>query len=219
MAFGHPGDEMSSLPYYPGHTATGIAVHAAAYPLTRGDGGGLSGPGLALDLRKSLMSNEATGGYAFSELAWEVGVHYRIAFEPMTIDLELDAGRVANTLVDRPQSNAIPNASYSYLGGGVRVDLAATDALTVGAGARYMHLLGVGEIGGTDWYGAGLASGMAFEGRGVISINRRLCVEAVTTYRRITIHFDGSGEVTQMTGPIDVVDSTLSGAVNLHVRF
>ena len=99
------------------------------------------------------------------------------------------------------------------------MDLAATDALTVGAGARYMHMLGVGEMGGTEWYGAGLASGMALDGRGAISITRRLVVEAVATYRRIALRFDGSGEVTQMTGRIDVVDSTLSGAVNLHVRF
>jgi hypothetical protein len=219
MAFGHAGDEVASLPSYPGHTATGIAVHAAAYPLTREDGRGLAGPGLTLDLRKSLTSNEATGGYALSELAWEVGVHYRIAVAPATIDVELDAGDLSNTLVDRPASIAIPNASYSYLGGGARVDLAATDALAVGAGARYMHVLGVGEMGGTDWYGAGLASGVALEGRGAISINRRFVVEAVTTYRRIALRFDGSGEVTQMTGRIDVIDSTLSGAVNLHVRF
>jgi hypothetical protein len=222
MEFTHGASGTGDLPSYPGQTATGIALHANAFPLPRDEHARVqSGPGVTFDLRKSLASSTATGGYSMSELTWEVGAHYRIPISPATIDLDFDGGRASYRLVDRPASVTIPSATYSYLGGGAHVDLAAADDVTLGVGVHYMYLTGVGEIGEPDWYGSGLASGVALDATGVYEIDKLLYLEGRLEYRRVSTNFDGSGAITQMqmTGPMNVVDSAKSGAVNLGVRF
>src|SRR5262249_42699217 len=119
MAFAHGDGGTGELPSYPGHTAFGARLHANAYPLSRVRT--RSGPGVTLDAAKSVAWNSA-GGYTLSQLAGELGLHYGWPLASLTIDFAVDGGSVANKLVDRPASVAIPTTSYSYLGGGVDVD-------------------------------------------------------------------------------------------------
>jgi hypothetical protein len=127
---------------------------------------------------------------------------------------------VSHTLAgDFPQSVAIPDTSYSYLGGGVHVDLQVTDHASVGAGARYMYLLGAGMVTDEDWYGSGKANGLAVDGDFIIPLPNNLYLKGGIEYRRIKIDFEGSGQLAQAWGVWDMTDSDVVGTGNLGVEF
>ena len=214
-------------PEYPASTIKGFAAQVAVFPMpTQKFDGRLSGLGATFDIKRSVgatitaMDDTGYGDYSLDHSAWEAAIHYRYPIDIVTIDGSANFGNVTHALGgDFPQSVAIPDTSYSYLGGGIHVDLNVTDKATVGAGARYMYLLGAGMVTEQDWYGAGKASGVAFDGDFSIPLPHNLYVKGGIEFRRIKIDFEGSGELSQAWGVWDMTDSDVVGTGNLGVQF
>jgi len=166
------------------------------------------------------MDDTGYGDYTLTHMAWDTGIHYRWPIDILSIDASASFGGVSHTLGnDFPESVAIPDTSYSYLGGGVHVDLQVTEKASVGAGAKYMYLLGAGMVTEQDWYGAGNANGVALDGDFTIPLPHRMYVKGGIEYRRIKIDFEGSGELSQMWGVWDVTDAAITGSGTLGVEF
>jgi hypothetical protein len=226
MLFSQDPESKVAVPDYPASTLKGFAAQVAVYPIPQQKADGrLQGLGFTLDVARSVgailpaMDETGYGDYTLDHTAWEGAVHYRWPIDIVAIDASANYGRISHELPsDFPASVAIPDTSYSYLGAGVHVDLNVTDRATVGAGARYMYLLGAGMVTEQDWYGAGRAGGFALDGNFVIPLPHRLFVKGTVDYRRIKIDFEGSGMIAQERGVWDVVDSAISGTANIGIE-
>ncbi len=226
MTFDADPSARESPPTYPASSISGLAVNAAVYPWpTQREDGLLSGVGFTFSLAHSVgatltaMDDTGYGDYTIDHLAWEAGVHYRWPLHLVSIDTELDYGNVTHTIVDLPQSIAIPDTSYTYLGAGAHLELAVTDGVSVGFGARYLYMLSTGDISSEDWYGAGSAWGVALDGDFVIPIHGPLYARGVLDYRRFHIDYEGSGALTMRWGVWDSDDTSITGAAQLGVMF
>ncbi len=227
MGFTYDPESKDAPPEYPASSIKGFAAQVAVYPLpTKKIDGRLSGLGFTLDLAHSVgailpaKDDTGYGDYTLVNTSWETGIHYRWPIDIVSIDVSANFGNNTYALgSDFPGSVAIPDASYSYLGAGGHLDLNVTDHATVGAGARYMYLLGAGMVTEQDWYGAGTASGVALDGNFVIPLPYRLYVKGGIEYRRVKIDFEGSGDLSQMWGVWDVTDSSIAGTGTLGVQF
>jgi hypothetical protein len=227
MNFTNDPEAKESPPSYPASSIKGFAAQVAVFPMpTQKYDGRLSGLGATFDIKRSVgatitaMDETGYGDYTLEHSAWEAGIHYRYPIDIVTIDGSANFGNVTHALGgDFPQSVAIPDTAYSYLGGGIHIDLQVTDKATVGAGARYMYLLGAGMVTEQDWYGAGKANGVAFDGNFTIPLPKNLYVKGGIEYRRIKIDFEGSGELTQAWGVYDTTDSDVTGTGNIGVQF
>jgi hypothetical protein len=227
LNFTNDPESKDAPPSYPASSVSGFAAQVAVFPIpTQKVDGRLSGLGFTFDVKHSVgsqltvMDDTGYGDYSLTHIAWETGIHYRHPIDIVSIDASANFGNVSHSLGgDFPQSVAIPDTAYSYLGGGVHVDLQITDKASVGAGARYMYLLGAGMVTEQDWYGAGKASGLAFDGNFVIPLPHRLYVKGGIEFRRIKVDFEGSGELSQAWGVYDVTDSAVTGTGNIGIEF
>jgi len=227
LNFTNDPEAKDAPPSYPSSSITGFAAQFAVFPLpTQKVDGRLSGLGFTFDIKHSVgatltaMDDTGYGDYSMVHSAWETGIHYRYPIDIVSIDASANFGNVTHALGgDFPQSVAIPDTEYSYLGGGVHVDLQVTEHASVGAGARYMYLLGAGMVTEQDWYGAGKANGLALDGDFIIPLPKNLYVKGGIEYRRIKIDFEGSGELSQQWGVWDMTDSDIVGTGNLGVQF
>ena len=227
MAFTSDPEAKNAPPEYPASSIKGFAAELRVYPFpTQKQDGRVQGLGFTLDLKHSVastltaMDDTGYGDYTLTHMAWDTAVHYRWPIDILSIDASASFGNVSHTLGnDFPQSVAIPDTSYSYLGGGVHVDLQVTEKASVGAGAKYMYLLGAGMVTEQDWYGAGRGNGVSLDGDFTIPLPHRMYVKGGIEYRRMKIDFEGSGELSQMWGVWDVTDAAITGSGTLGVEF
>jgi hypothetical protein len=227
MAFTSDPEAKNAPPEYPASSIKGFAAELAVFPFpVEKQDGRISGLGFTLGLEHSVAStltakdDTGYGDYALTHMAWDTGIHYRWPIDILSIDASANFGSFAHTLGnDFPQSVAIPDTSYSYLGGGVHVDLQVTEKASVGAGAKYLYLLSQGMVTEQDWYGAGKASGVMFDGGFTIPLPHRMYVKGALEYRRVKIDFEGSGELSQMWGVWDVTDAAITGSGTVGVEF
>jgi hypothetical protein len=225
ITFDHDPNAKSNIDY-PASSIHGLGVSAAVYPapLKKQDGD-LSGIGFAFGIQHSVgsvftaMDDTGYGDYTMQHSAWEAGVHYRYPIDIVTIDGEVDYGNVTHTIVDLPQSIAIPDTSYSYMAAGAHLDLAVSDRASVGLGAKYLYLLSTGDISSEDWFGAGTAWGMTLDGDFVIPLPSNLFVKGDLEYRRVTIDFEGSGALVPTYGMWGATDSAITGSAVLGITF
>ena len=215
-----------SPPEYPGQTLQGLEAHAAVYPMPQQkQDGDLSGVGFTFDIAKSVLSTltasdeTGTGDYTIDHLAWQLGVHYRWPIDLVAIGASAHLGNYAHTIVDLPESIQIPDTSYTYFGLTAGVDLKITEGTSVGFNASYRYLMSAGDVSDEDWYGSGKAWGMGLDGHFVIPIHGPLYVRGVFEYRRVQVDFEGSGMLSELWGVYDMVDSEITGAANLGVKF
>src|SRR5262249_44837743 len=137
------------------------------------------GLGLVLDVAKSVdatffLATDATAIYGFERTMSELDVRYRWPLGPLTIDALLGAGRDKMSIIDLPESTAIPDTSTSYIAAGGLVRLALPNGVSFGLGAKFLDILGLGDIADDDWYGAGYASGALYDADLVIPLLRGL---------------------------------------------
>lgn len=227
MAFTSDPEAKMAPPEYPASSIKGFAAEVGVYPFPiQKQDGRISGLGFTLALEHSVASTLSAkddtgyGDYTLTHMGWDTAVHYRWPIDIISIDASANFGNVSHALGnDFPQSVAIPDTSYSYLGGGVHVDLQVTDKASVGAGAKYMYLLGAGMVTEQDWYGAGKANGVSLDGDFTIPLPHKMYVKGGIEYRRIKIDFEGSGELAQMWGVWDVTDAAITGSGTVGVEF
>jgi uncharacterized protein YidB (DUF937 family) len=211
---------------YPASSIHGLQVAAEVFPspLQKQDGG-LSGVGFSFAIAHSVgsvftaMDDTGYGDYTMNHTQWETGVHYRYPIDIITIDGGVAYGNDTHTIVDLPESIAIPDTSYSYLAAGAHLDLAVSDRASVGFGAKYLYLLDTGDISSEDWFGAGTAWGMTLDGDFVVPLPSNLYVKGDLEYRRVTLDFEGSGALVPTYGMWGATDSAITGSAVLGITF
>ena len=225
ITFDHDPAAKTSIDY-PASSISGLGVSAEVFPAPiQKQDGGLSGVGFSFAIAHSVgstftaMDSSGYGDYTMNHSQWEAGVHYRYPLDIITIDGGVSYGNVTHTIVDLPDSIAIPDTSYSFLGAGAHLDLAISDRASVGFGAKYLYLLDTGDITSEDWFGAGTAWGMTLDGDFVIPLPSNLYVKGDLEYRRVTIDFEGSGMLVPTYGMWGATDSAITGSATLGINF
>ena len=74
-----------------------------------------------------------------------------------------------------------------------------------------MYLLDAGDVSDETWYGAGTASGLDLEAHFQIPISDMLYVRGMVDYRRVSMDFEQSGDVSYELEIGNITDSTIGG--------
>ena len=204
----------------------GFAVAASVYPFpTQAVDGKLSGIGFSLKLHKAIgatliASDETgTGEYEVQHSTYDAAVHYRYPIEEFTIEGEVSYGGWGHTVVDLPESIAVPDTSYHYLGLGARAEAAPSERASLGAEARYLRISDSGDVTSQDWYGAGDAHGWVLAGDVTVTLPASLFIRAGVEWRKITLELDGSGELSDWWGVGTFYDTSVTGSALVGAQF
>ena len=225
ITFDHDPNASNTVDF-PASSIHGMQVSAEVFPapLHKQDGG-LSGLGFSFNIAHSLgttftaMDSSGYGDYTYNHSQWELGAHYRYPIDIVTIDGGVTYGNVTHTIVDLPQSIAIPDTAYTYVSAGAHLALAVSDRANIGFGAKYLYLLDTGDISSEDWFGAGTAWGMTLSGDFTIPLPSNLYVRGDLEYRRITLDFEGSGALVPTYGMWGASDTAITGSADLGINF
>lgn len=204
----------------------GFAVGAAVYPwpIQKVDGK-LSGVGFSLKLAKAvgatLVASDETGTGEFDvqHASYDAAVRYRYPIDKFAIEGEVAYGGWHHTIVDLPESIAIPDTSYNYLSAGAHAEVYPSERASIGATVRYLHVPSSGDVTSEDWYGAGDANGWLLGGDFTIGLPAGLFVRGGVEWRRVTIEFDGSGYLSYEWGVWSVADTQITGSALVGAQF
>jgi hypothetical protein len=204
----------------------GLAVAAAVYPFpTNQADGKLSGVGFTLKLAQSIggtivgADETGYGEYVLQHSTLDAAVHYRHLVDKFAIDGEVAYGTWRHTIVDLPESIAVPDTSYQYLAAGIHADVYPTERASIGATIRYLRISSSGDVMSEDWYGSGDAHGWVLGGNVVIPLPKNLQVRAGVEWRKITLDLEGSGYLAYEWGVWTIEDTALTGSALLGLQF
>jgi hypothetical protein len=229
MTFAHdPVDSQMGTPDYPAQGLAGISLGASVYPMpTEKLSNDPSGIGFSFHLQKSVGSlfsafdpdGNTYGDYTIDHTAYEGGIHYRIPTDLLSFDGEVNYGKFGYIIAGLPGGVQIPDVDYSYLGIGGTLDLKVTDRTRAGFGAHYMYLLDAGDVSDETWYGSGSASGLDLEAHFQVPITDAMFIRGQVDYRRVSMDFEESGDVSSMLELGSIVDSSIGGAIEIGVQW
>lgn len=226
--FGFTGADLPAD--YPGTTVTSLAVSAAIYPTTKRDGHGrLNGLGVAATFGKSVASEVPVDldgeifDFPVTQNAWQIDAHYRYPAGAALVDGHVGYGSITHYVEDIPEDAALEldllDAEYGYLDIGGRVEIEAGPRTTLGFSASYLHMLNVGVVTDPDLLGNAQAWGMSAGLDLKIQLGAGMFAGAGADYRRISMVFDGDGELYQDVDVDDAKDTFLGGHLELGVVF
>lgn len=208
-----------------GARSKGFQLHAAVYPFpSQKQNAGLHGLGFTASLYRSAGSEvgvdteDTIGNYPVNQNGFALAAHYRQPLGIVTLDGSVGYGHDNYTLSsDTPLD--VPDVQYAHLHVGGHIDLNVTERATIGVGGKYLYLLDNGDMSSLDWYGPGVASGLALDASFVIPLPRQLYVRGELAYKRIKTTLDGAGAITEEENVLGVVDSTMNGTLNVGIQF
>jgi hypothetical protein len=229
MSFAHdPPDSTMALPDYPAQGLAGLSLGGSVYPMPINKlDVEPSGLGFSFALQKSVGSlfsaydpdGNTYGDYTIDHTAYEGGIHYRYPTDLIVADADLNYGKYGYIIQGLPGGVQIPDVDYSYISFGGTLDLKITDRTRGGFGAHYMYLLDAGDVSDEGWYGSGSASGLDLEAHFQIPVSQALYVRGQVDYRRVSMDFEESGDVSSMLEVANIVDSTIGAQFVLGVQF
>ncbi|MEO8548820.1 MAG: hypothetical protein ABI678_02560 [Kofleriaceae bacterium] len=229
MSFAHdPPDSQMALPDYPAQGLAGLSLGGSVYPMPVNKlDTDPSGIGFSFALQKSVGSlfsaydpdGNTYGDYTIDHTAYEGGVHYRYPTDLIVADADINYGKYGYIIQGLPGGVQIPDVDYSYISFGGTLDLKITDRTRGGFGAHYMYLLDAGDVSDEGWYGSGSASGLDLEAHFQIPVSQALYVRGQVDYRRVSMDFEESGDVSSMLEVANIVDSTIGAQFVLGVQF
>jgi hypothetical protein len=204
----------------------GFAVAAAVYPfpIAKVDGK-LSGIGFSVKLATSVgasmvaVDETGFGEYTVKHATYDAAVHYRYPHDKFAIDAEVAYGNWHHTIVDLPESIAVPDTSYQYLSAGLHGDVYPTERASIGATVKYLHVSSSGDVMSEDWYGSGSAHGWVLGGDVVIPLPANLHLRAGVEWRKITLDLEGSGYLAYEWEVWTIEDTALTGSALLGTQF
>jgi hypothetical protein len=209
---------------YKGAMVPAVTLSADIFPLAFGDGWqkrkALSGLGIGVWFDKviAIKSKLGTTEFPTSQTGFGFGLRYRFNFGDEAKLPTITAGAGWSHLDFKIDTDGmdidLPNVSYSMLdfGVGARIPF-GTPAFAANVDARYLLIMGTGDIQETTSYGAGSKLGLDLDA----GIEARLAVRNVIRvgvhYTRIAFDFDGSGEDTNRDG---MPDQDVGGALDQY---
>lgn len=223
-----PPDSQMALPDYPAQGLAGLSLGGTVYPMPINKlDVDPSGIGFSFNLQKSVGSlfsaydpdGNTYGDYTIDHTAYEGGVHYRYPTDLIIADADINYGKYGYIIQGLPGGVQIPDVDYSYISFGGTLDLKITDRTRAGFGAHYMYLLDAGDVSDETWYGSGSASGLDLEAHFQIPVSSALYVRGQLDYRRVSMDFEESGDVSSALMVSSIVDSTIGAQFVLGVQF
>jgi hypothetical protein len=229
-----PPDFPATPPSYPGQNIAGLAISGSLFPWPEHKTGvDLTGIGMTFQLQKSIGAtisandtvNDTYGDYTLDYTAWEGAIHYRHKMGILMIDGQVNYGNASYQLEsDFPSTVQIPDVSYSYLGIGGDIELSVTDRTRIGFGGRYMYILSAGDVSDEEWYGSGTASGLELNINCKIPITDIIYIRGMVEYRRVSMDFDGDGNLStseddDSLAVSNITDSWILGTVQVGASF
>jgi hypothetical protein len=223
----NPPDTPATAPLYQGNTLDVVAVKASAFPAPEDTyGEDLTGFGATLEIQRSVgatldaydVMNDTYGSYALAYTAVELAAHYRHKSGRVLFD-----GMVAYTAAswslgsDLPADVAIPSTTYQHIDAGGTVELAIGNRARLGIGARYMHMLTTGDVSEQAWYGSGSSAGVGADVDLKLPISSAVYLRGLFQYRRVSMGFDGTGNVSSGLAVSNITDAWLLGGVELGI--
>ena len=176
-----------------GHPTMGLQLRAELFPFGEtGAGRRLTGLGARLELGQALgnkvavMDGGAAGQRDVSQTTWSGAIAYRRPLEPVSVQLDLGYGHTSQTIVDKPTSVSVVDASYGYLRGGARVEYPIAGKATLGAGAHYLYLTSAPEM---QKLGAPSAMGLAADASVEVPLTAALTAMGGLDYTRFSLGF------------------------------
>jgi len=203
---------------YQGTPVGAAQFNAELYPLLKKKGM-LRHLGFAVSVQKALRlrSRVATQGEAHEfdteQSRYRVGARYRVSLGKSSVRLAVGYDKLTHKINSGGVDLDLPNVSYSCvdLGGGLRVPLSSTGKVTLGADARYLHVLDAGEITTPAAYGNATVQGIDIDAHLAYMASERLVIRGGVEFVRVGFAFDGSGAMTQLdTSP----DQDVGGAAD-----
>jgi hypothetical protein len=227
MNFTHnPPDSVQQAPDYPAQGLAGISIQASVYPypVNKLDFDP-SGIGFSFGIQKSVGSllsaydpdQNTYGDYVIDNTAYNGAIHYRMPWDMLVVDGDISYGKFGYAI--EGLGTNIPDVDYTYIGLGGTIDLKVTDRTRAGFGAHYMYLLDAGDVSDETWYGSGSASGIDLEAHFQIPISDMLYVRGMVDYRRVSMDFEQSGDISSALEIGNITDSTIGGQLSLGVQF
>ncbi len=215
---------------YPGSTVTSLGLSGAVYPMSKAESRGrLNGFGLAASVMTAVGSDvpvEIDGevfDFPVSQRAWQLGVHYRYPAGPALVEGHLGYGSITHYVDDIPEDAALEldllDAEYGFLDLGGRVEVDAGPRTTLGFAASYLYMTSVGIVTDPDLLGGAQAWGMKLGLDLKVQIARGVFAAAGADYRRVSMVFDGTGELYEEVDVDDAKDTFVGGHLDVGVAF
>jgi hypothetical protein len=215
---------------YPGATVTSIGLAAAVYPTSKRDGRGrLNGLGLGAAVATSVASEVPVDidgeifDFPVSQRFWQIDAHYRYPAGAALIDGHVGYASLTHYVEDIPEDAALEldllDAEYGFLDFGARVEIEAGPRTTLGFSASYLHMLQVGVVTDPDLLGNAQSWGMKAGLDLKVTLGAGMFAAAGADYRRVSMVFDGDGELYQDVDVDDAKDTFLGGHLELGVVF
>lgn len=226
--FGFTGADLPAD--YPGATVTSIGLSAAVYPTSKRDGRGrLNGLGVSAAVASSVASDVPVDidgevfDFPVTQKFWQIDAHYRYPAGAALIDGHVGYASLTHYVEDIPEDAALEldllDAEYGFLDFGARVEIDAGPRTTLGFSASYLHMLQVGVVTDPDLLGNAQAWGMKAGLDLKIQLGAGMFAGAGADYRRVSMIFDGDGELYQDVDVDDAKDTFIGGHLELGVVF
>lgn len=226
--FGFTGADLPAD--YPGATVTSIGLSAAIYPTSKRDSRGrLNGLGVSAAVASSVASEVPVDldgeifDFPVTQSYWQIDAHYRYPAGPALIDGHVGYASLTHYVEDIPEDAALEldllDAEYGFLDFGARVEIDAGPRTTLGFSASYLHMLQVGVVTDPDLLGNAQSWGMKAGLDLKIHLGAGMFAGAGADYRRVSMVFDGDGELYQNVDVDDAKDTFIGGHLELGVVF
>lgn len=215
---------------YPGATVTSIGATAALYPTSKHDKyNRLNGLGVAASIRTSVASEVPVDidgeiyDFPVSQDYWQINAHYRYPAGIALIDGHVGYASLTHYVEDIPADAALEldllDAEYGYLDFGARVEVEAGPRTSIGFSASYLHMLQVGVVTDPDLLGNASSWGMQAGLDLKIQMGAGMYVQAGADYRRVSMRFDGDGELYMDINVDDAKDTFIGGRLEIGAQF
>jgi hypothetical protein len=210
---------------YNGAMVPAARIDVDLYPMAFGDKrGALAGLGVGLWFEKVIAIKSRLGMTEFptSQTGFGAGLRYRWNMGHDAKLPTLTAGAGWNYLAFSISTDGVdidlPDVSYSMIDVGIggRIPFGMPQiALTLDA--RYLQILGAGDMQATSAYGGGSKLGFDLDAAIEARLAVRNVIRAGVHYTRIAFDFDGSGEDTTMRDGSP--DQDVGGALDQYLGF
>ena len=222
------GEEANLQVHALGGLALGLA--AAVYPMSQRDARGrLSGFGLAGAVTTAVGSevpveiDEEVFDFPVSQRTWQIGLHYRWPAGPALVDGHLGYGSITHYVDDMPEDADLEldllDAEYGFLDLGGRVEIEAGPRTTLGFSASYLYMTQVGIVTDPDLLGGVQSWGMKMGLDLKVQLKKGVYAAAGADYRRVSMVFDGDGELFDEVDVDDAKDTFVGGHLDVGVAF
>lgn len=207
---------------YPGRMARGLRIAAAVFPSSRAnDRGRMSGFGVAAGVSRSVGSYVDVDhdgeilDLPVTQTRWSVAARYRRVSGGTTLEASLGYGGLSHFVDDVPEEADedfdLIDGEYQEIEAGGRVELAIGPSARLAFGLTYLYPTDAGAITAPELLGNGTAWGIEGSAELQIALGRSLYLAAGADYRRMSLSFDGDGDM-MSTFDVDGVLDTYTGA-------